>query len=110
MPDHSKLHLFHNFLKKKDKQIILNKDLEDALQHKQDEIKRKKVEVQGCQRFLYINFYCAKPNKNDKQSNRMIYELILEAERIIEEKSEIFNYWKLSDQFRLMKKIMINKS
>ncbi len=93
---------------KKKTTISLNENLKDIVKHKKRI--RQNIEINKYERFCY--FICSERcYKNFNQNERRIrYELALAADNILEKKSDIFEFWNLLDQFRLLTKIFLNEN
>ncbi len=89
--------------------LILNKDIKKLIDFKKQ--KRSKVEIQICERFCFYYFYPEQRiNKSKKEEKRVKFEFMMAAEKEIEWKSDVLNLWKVIDQLRLLKKIILNEN
>ncbi len=91
----------------KKKEVVLNKEIKNLINFKQR--KRKEIEISFWERIHYM-FCCYDTRTNIKLEKKIRYELLIAAETEIENKTEIFEVWKMFDQFRLLKKIVLNES
>jgi len=80
-----------------------NKDLKQIINYKQKI--RKEVKISYCERSSYS---CCFNSKIKEQILKK--ELSTLADKIIEQKSDIFELWKTIDQFSLLKKIVLNEN
>jgi len=70
---------------------------------------KKIVDIGSIERIYYIYFgLCCFSKNNEDVKNRK--ELMEKAEEIIEKKSDIFELFKLIDQFKLIKKLTLNEN
>jgi len=74
--------------------------------------KRKKthIEIDSCERFRF-NYCCYEDKVSGKRTEKKLrYELLLTADKDIKNRSEIFEIFKLLDQFKLLLKLFLNES
>jgi len=81
-----------------------NKDLKQIINYKQKI--RKEVKISYCERSRY-SCCCFNPKTKEQI---LMKELSLLANKIIKQKSDIFELWKTIDQFSLLKKIVLNEN
>ena len=70
----------------------------------------QKVEIDALSRLKY--YICCHKEKIESLEDIKIrkYELMIECENVIEKKSDIIRLFKLMDEFRLLKKLILNKN
>ena len=99
-----KLNSYQTILaKKNEKSMILNKDMNKLIDFKKR--KRTKVVIGSCERMKYVSCFYA--NKLFKNNTGFI--LMLAAEKDFKQRTEIFETWKLLDQFKLFLKLFLNE-
>ena len=90
---------------------IINKDVSNIINFKQK--KREKVVIRPCERFCYINCascYITQRFAKKKRNYNLRYELIDQVEIEIEKKLDIIDILKKNDQFRCLKKALLNEN
>ncbi len=100
--------LYAKFLKNKDEDIILNKEINKLLKFKKK--KRKEIQISKCKRFEFIHCYLEERSNHESNLGRAKLELMTQAERIIKKRSEIFEVWNVIDHVRLLKKLVLNEN
>jgi len=96
-----------HLIKNKEKDIVLNRDIHEMIEHKSK--LRKEVVIEYCERSMFI--YCCGESKyleNGNNERSPKDELIKAAEAYISKKSEIFEVFRTIDQLRLLSKIILN--
>jgi len=87
---------------------VENKEIKKLIMLK----KRKKthIEIDSCERFRF-NYCCYEDKVSGKRTEKKLrYELLLTADKDIKNRSEIFEIFKLLDQFKLLLKLFLNES
>ena len=98
-----KIKLFHN----DNKDIILNKDIHKIIEFKNHEL--EPVHISSSERCYYNCCYnTRKLDKNDLKSLK--FKLLTIYQRDIDKRIEILDFIKMRDQFRLIKKIILNEN
>ena len=109
--------LMQNF---KLKETVINKDITKLINYK--ETSNEKVTIARCERFCFINCYCnsnGSGNKNGKDTKKenynynksnLRYELINLSETKLEKYFDIVELFKVLNQFRLLKKLLLNEN
>jgi len=104
----NKLNYYRTVLKSNDNNAVENKEIKKLIQLK----KRKKthIEINECERFRFI--YCCYVDKlSEKRTEKKLkYELLLNVDNDIQNRSEIFEIFRLLDQFKLLLKLFLNES
>ncbi len=105
-------HLYNQILKNieinSSVDVILNKEIKQVIEFKNR--KREEITFSSCESNYFI--YCCYDQKvtSEKKGHKPKYELMMAAEKAIEQKTEIFEIWKIIDQLRLLLKVVLNDS
>jgi len=75
--------------------------------YNKSKLKNKRVETNFFERCNLLN--CSN-NFSDNKEKKFKKEIIIAADNIISDKAEIFELWKCLDQFKLLKKILLNEN
>jgi len=87
-----------------------NNDLEKIIYNKNKTKNKRIIETNFKERCnLLICSICSNNSTNNKE-NKMKKEIIIAADKIISNKTEMFELWKYLDQIKLMKKIFLNEN
>jgi len=86
------------------KEAIVNKDVKSLLNYKSRD--REIITVSKCERFCVLGCCCF----NKKQSDNLKYELINHAEKELEKKFDVIEVFKLFNQLRVIKKLLLNEN
>jgi len=93
---------------KKDNTLV-NKDVKKLLEYKDKD--KEQIKIGNCERFCYINCCCYMKTRNKKDKNyNLRYELINHAETETSKKFDIIEVFKLFNQLRLLKKLLLDKN
>ena len=76
--------------------IVINKDINKLLEYRKR--KRTEIEISKWERNIFLCCNFTPKSKEEK----LKYELMMAAEKAIEQKTEIFEVWKTIDQLRLL--------
>jgi len=90
------------------KENIFNKDLKHLINYKDK--KREEITITSKERFCFLNCCCFTYNRKNRTKNNLRYELINLAEKELNKKLDIVELCKNFNQFRLLKKLLLNKN
>ncbi len=107
-PIHPSTKLYQKkYLNLSNKEIILNKEISKVIEYKKHEL--QEVQLICCD-WLSLKYCCFNKKKEGDKEKVTKYELLKAGEREVEKKIEVLDLIRMMDQFRLIKKLILNEN